>query len=342
MIENKLIDDSSSTLEDALRLLDRGGVGFLPVVDERGRLTGVITDGDVRRAFLDRRFELEYVINRKPVTMPIVSSRTEVLKELHRIHRRHMPLVNAEGVLQDVVVLNGFDAPSKSNWVVIMVGGLGSRLGELTKNVPKPMLDVGGKPLLERLVESFTDYGFRRFIFCVNYKSDVIESYFGDGSKWGIQVEYTKEKKRMGTAGALGLIDFPINEPLIVTNGDVLASINYESLLNYHIDSRSVATMCVQKRSIEIPYARVEVNENNEITNLVEKPTQDFKINGGIYVLSPQTLDKLDKGKFLDMPDLFMKLIGDGEKVSAYAHDDYWIDIGRPGDYRRSLDNRYL
>lgn len=338
----KLIERESADLEEALRLLDRGGVGFLPVVDEDGKLTGVITDGDVRRAFLDRRFELEYIINRKPVTMPSTSSRAEVLKELHRIHRRHMPLVNAEGVLQNVVVLNGFDAPSKSNWVVIMVGGLGSRLGELTKDLPKPMLEVGGKPLLERLVESFTDYGFRRFVFCVNYKSAVIESYFGDGSKWGIQVEYTKETKRMGTAGALGLIDFPIDEPFVVTNGDVLASINYEELLNYHVDSGSVATMCVKDRRIEIPYACVEVNENNEIIDLVEKPTKNLKINGGIYVLNPETLKVIDRDTFLDMPDLFIRLIGKGAKVSAFSHDEYWIDIGRPGDYRRSLDNRYL
>lgn len=325
-----------------MKLLDRGGVGFLPVVDHRGKLTGVITDGDVRRAFLDRRFELEHVINRQPVTMPADSSRNEVLKELHRIHRRHMPLVDAEGVLRDVVVLNGFEAPSKSNWVVIMAGGLGSRLGELTKDRPKPMLEVGGKPLLERLIESFTDYGFRRFIFCVNYKSDVIESYFGDGSEWGIRVEYTKENQRLGTAGALGLIDVPIDEPFVVTNGDVLATVNYEDLLEQHVKSEAVATMCIKTRRMEIPYACVEVNDENHITGLSEKPTRSFKINGGIYVLNPEILESVEKDTYLDMPDLFKNWIDQGIKVNAYVHDDYWIDIGQPSDYRRSLDNRYL
>lgn len=329
----------NTTLEDALRLLDQNGNGFLAIVRPDQHLVGIITDGDIRRAVLNRQFDLDKIINKKPTVATNDTPHVLIKQELKRIHRRHMPVVDREGRLVEVVVLDDFEATIKENWVVVMAGGLGTRLGELTKDTPKPMLKVGGKPILHSIIENFKAQGFYRFLLCVNYKSEVVETYFGNGSALGVEIRYTKEDKRMGTAGALSLIPFDLEHPFFVVNGDVLTSINYEDFLNFHEVNKSDATMCIKKFAFEVPYACVDFNDQNTLTGLREKPSYDYFVNTGMYVLDPKILPVIPANVFYDMPTLFEELIGRGMTTKVFKIDEYWLDIGRPSDYLKANDD---
>jgi len=335
----KLIYSEQSTLDEALKLLDQNGNGFLPVVDADNKLIGVITDGDLRRAVLNKTLSLDQIINRNPVTENSSVPYTVVKRKLHEIRRRHMPIVDDAGKLVDVVILNDFESVPKSNWVVIMAGGMGTRLGDLTKNTPKPMLEVGGKPILQRIIEHFKSQNFVRFILCVNYKSEVIENYFGNGEKFGVEIRYTKESKRLGTAGALSLIDFEITEPFFVVNGDVLTSINFEDFLNFHTVSHSSATMCVKRYAYEMPYACVDFDEQMNLLHLKEKPLYDYHINTGMYILEPAVLKSVTYDEYLDMPGFFESLIETKNAAKVFKIDDYWLDVGKYDDFKKAQEN---
>lgn len=332
----RLVFDNKVTLEQAIRLLDKNGNGFLPVVSDDNLLLGIITDGDLRRAILNKNFDLENVINKNPVTVTHLTPRVQIKRQLKDLHRRHMPVVDEMGKLVDVVVLDDFEVESKPNWVVIMAGGLGSRLGDLTKDTPKPMLKIGGKPILQGIVEHFKSQGFHKFIFCVNYKSHIIEDYFGDGESFGVEIRYTKEAKKLGTAGALSLIDFDLVHPFFVVNGDVLASLNFDDFLNYHIINYADATMCIKNYTYEVPYACIDFDKDNKLLEIKEKPKYDYFINTGMYVLNPSVLDFIPKDVFYDMPTLFEELLGSKKYIlKVFNTSEYWLDIGNPDDYKR-------
>lgn len=326
---------SDTNLDDALRLLDSNGNGFLPVVDEVGKLVGIITDGDIRRGILNKTLELDAVINRKPTTAKIGTSHVDIKKQLRIIHRRHMPVVDESGKLIEVVILDEFEFISKDNLVVIMAGGLGSRLGDLTKDTPKPMLNVGGKSILQGIIEHFKSQGFCKFLLCLNYKAEVIEDYFKNGEWLGVDIKYTKEKKRLGTAGALSLIDFEVNEPFFVVNGDVLTTINFDDFLNFHQVNKADATMCIKKISFDVPYACIEFNEKMDLKGVKEKPSLDYFINTGMYVLDPKLLKEIPKDDFFDMPQLFQQCIDDALTTKVFTIEDYWLDLGKLEDFNK-------
>ncbi len=329
----KYLEFSQTTsLDDALRLLDSNGNGFLPVIDEHGVLLGIITDGDIRRGILNKTLELNAIINRNPTTVKIGTSRVDIKKQLRAIHRRHMPIVDEIGRLIEVVVLEDFEFISKDNWVVIMAGGLGSRLGDLTKLTPKPMLELGGKPILLGIIEHFKSQGFGKFVLCVNYKAEIIENFFKDGTWLGVNIKYTKETKRLGTAGALSLIDFKLESPFIVVNGDVLTSIDFEDFLDFHNVNSTDATMCVKSYLFDIPYACIDFNDKFDIINIREKPSYEYFINTGMYVLNPEIINKIPKNEFYDMPQLFDDLIQEKNNCKAYKINEYWLDLGSPED----------
>jgi len=336
---NYLILDKDTTLDEAVRLLDSNGNGFLPVVDAENKLIGIITDGDLRRGILNKTLDLQSIINKNPTVEKAGISSVAVKRRLMELHRRHMPIVDEDGKLVDVVILNDFEFIRKSNWVVIMAGGMGTRLGDLTKNTPKPMLEVGGKPILQRIIEHFKSQNFVRFVLCVNYKSEVIENYFGNGEKFEVEIRYTKESKRLGTAGALSLIDFEISEPFFVVNGDVLTTINFEDFLNFHTVSHSAATMCVKRYAYEVPYACVDFDEQMNLLHLKEKPSYDYHINTGMYVLEPSVLKNITYDEYLDMPGLFEALVQDKNTTKVFKIDDYWLDVGKYDDFRKAQEH---
>ncbi|RXJ83096.1 nucleotidyltransferase family protein [Arcobacter cloacae] len=334
-MNNRLVLNNETKFNDAIKLLDLNGNGVLPVVDEDEKLLGLITDGDIRKAILNNYLDLEHIINKNPHKLHVDTSRNQILNYLKKIHRRHIPLVDDANKFIRVFTLDEIDFNLKPNWVVIMAGGLGTRLGELTKDTPKPMLKVGAKPMVEHIIDMFVSHGFTKFMLSVNYKAEVIKEYFGDGSKFGIEVKYLEEKKRLGTGGALSLIDIELNEPFFVTNGDVLSSLDYEKLLEYHKEQNAMATMCIRKDSYQIPYGVIEVDEENNIKAMKEKPIKEFFINTGIYVLNPQVLNNVPKDEFFDLPSLFELLKHEDENIKSFEITDYWIDMGKPSDYEK-------
>lgn len=334
-MNNRLMLSNETKFNDAIKLLDLNGNGVLPVVDKDDKLLGLITDGDIRKAILNNNLDLEHIINKNPYKLPIETSKNQIVNYLKKIHRRQIPLVDDDNKFIKVFTLDEIDFNLKPNWVVIMAGGLGTRLGDLTKDTPKPMLKVGAKPMIEHIIDMFVSHGFTKFMLSVNYKAEVIKKYFKDGSKFGIEVKYLEEKKRLGTGGALSLIDIDLDEPFFVTNGDVLSSLDYEKLLEYHKEQTATATMCIRKYSYQIPYGVIEVDDENNIVAMKEKPVKEFFINTGIYILDPEILNHVPKDEFFDMPSLFDVLKSEGKTTKSFEITDYWIDMGKPKDYKK-------
>jgi dTDP-glucose pyrophosphorylase len=332
-MNNRLILTEKTQLNDAIRLLDKNGNGVLPVVDEANKLLGLITDGDIRKAILNNKFDLNHIINKNPYKLNIHTSKSQIVNYLKKVHRRHMPLVDDANTFVKIFTLDEIDFNLKPNWVVIMAGGLGVRLGELTKNTPKPMLKVGGKPMLQHIIEMFVAHGFTKFMLSVNYKSEVVKDYFQDGSKFGVEVIYLEEKERLGTGGSLSLIDMDLQDPFFVTNGDVLSALDYEELLEFHRKQNSTATICIRKSSYQIPYGVIVTDNESNVVTMVEKPIKEFFINTGIYVLSPEVLGYVPSEQFFDLPDLFTVLRDADKTTKCFEVTDYWIDMGQPGDY---------
>jgi len=216
-----------------------------------------------------------------------------------------------------------------------MAGGLGSRLQELTRDVPKPMLNVGTRPLLETIIRGYADDGFHRFYLAVNYKAEQIESHFGDGRSLGIDIHYLREEKRLGTAGALSLLPERPTLPFIVTNADLLTKQDYGSIIDRHVESGAQATMAVRHYEMQVPFGVVRINDG-AIERIEEKPVHHFVVNAGIYVLAPQSLDLVPRDQFLDMPTLLESMLQAGMVSRAHHIDGYWLDIGRLPDYERA------
>jgi dTDP-glucose pyrophosphorylase len=334
-MNKKLVFDKNVKINKAIQLLDENGNGVLPVVNKSDKLLGIITDGDIRKAILNNKLDLEGIINKNPYKLNIKSSKNQIINYLKKIQRRHIPLVDDNSRYIKMFTLDEVDFNLKPNWVVIMAGGLGTRLGELTKDIPKPMLMVGEKPMLEHIIDIFVSYGFTKFMLSVNYKSDVIKDYFKDGEHLGIEIKYLEEKQKLGTGGALSLIDIELNEPFFVSNGDVLSFLDYSKLLNFHQIEDSVATISIRKDSYQIPYGVIESDEENNIIQIKEKPNKEFFVNTGIYVLSPEALKYVPKDKFFDLPSLFDILKNKNKVIKSFVTSDYWIDMGKPSDYQK-------
>lgn len=330
-----------ASIKDVLRIIDKGAMQIALVVDADNKLLGTITDGDIRRGLLDGydlSSSIEHIINRTPTVAKISDTKEDILKValLRKLHQ--IPIVDELGKVLGIQEIDGLIASEvKPNKVVLMVGGLGTRLMPLTADTPKPMLKVGDKPILQTIVEKFVEYGFREIVMCVNYKSKVIQDYFKDGSEFGAKIKYVLEKQRMGTAGALGLLSKVPNEPFIVMNGDLLTNLNFEHLLHFHITNNSTATMCIRGYDFQVPYGVVNVKDG-KILSIQEKPLQKFFVSAGIYVLSPDVLKYIPQDEFFDMPTLFEKIIEDGKNALSFPIREYWLDIGRIEEYERAND----
>jgi len=271
-----------------------------------------------------------------PIVVHEGTSRADILKIMKDKVVSQLPVINNQGSLVGLELLSELIKDEAiDNWVVLMAGGLGSRLKPLTDDCPKPMVKVGGKPVLETILESFIEQGFHKFYFSVNHLKEHITGYFGDGSKWGATIKYLAENEKMGTAGALSLLPDIPTQPVIVMNGDLLTKLNYKQLLNYHREHDALATMCVREYSFQIPYGVVRLDESS-IIDIDEKPTQSFFVNAGVYVLEPEILRLVPKNKHFDMTTLFEKIIEDGMKTTVFPIREYWIDIGYHEDFARA------
>ena len=324
---------------DALRALDFRSSQFAVIADEDMRLLGVVTDGNIRRGLLNNialHDPVSKVMNASPVVVSADTPRSVAFMLMETREFTHLPMVNEHGKIVGIWIRKDLQHSHIPNAVVLMAGGLGTRLGELTKTCPKPMLNVGGKPLLEILIRNFVESGFSNFYLAVNYMADIIEKHFGDGSAFGASIQYIKERKRLGTAGALSLLPEQPRHSILVMNGDILTRIHGDMILEHHESKRSVATMVVKQHEIQVPYGVVDFNEEGIIGSLREKPTMRFPVSAGINILSPEALDHIPADQFFDMPDLYRVLLERGFQPHVYETNDYWIDIGRMADYTQA------
>jgi dTDP-glucose pyrophosphorylase/CBS domain-containing protein len=333
-----LISPETSILK-AIEIIDAGAKQIAVVVDENCFLLGTVTDGDIRRGILKGiAFDnpVQQIMNRHPVVAGLNDGRENILAVMKLKDLRNMPVVDEHGRVVGVEFLNELIRPQlRDNWVVLMAGGLGSRLHPLTESCPKPLIHVGNKPILETILENFVEYGFRRFYISVNYMAEMVEDYFGDGAKWGVDIRFIREDTALGTAGPLGILPEKPVLPLLVMNGDLLTKVNFQQLLDFHQAHRSNATMCVREYDFTIPYGVARM-EKHRLLDVEEKPVQRYFVNAGIYVLEPDTLELIPPGRYLDMPDFFKSLIASGFETSAFPLREYWLDIGRIDDLERA------
>lgn len=332
--------NQNASIKEALEVIDKGAIKVAVVLSDDGLLLGMLNDGDIRRALLKGMSlgdSIAGIINKHPVVANINDTKERIL-ELSNEKKLHQIPIISNGKLVGIQDIREFLAPkNKPNKVILMVGGLGTRLRPLTNDVPKPMLDVGNKPILHTIVENFAKYGYTDIIMCVNYKSEIIKEYFGSGDKFGVKIEYVLESKRMGTAGALSLLKERPKDDFFVMNGDLLTNVNFEYLHEYHKDSNALASICIRKYEMQVPYGVVNVRAN-KVTSIEEKPTQSFFVSAGIYMFSPIVLDFIPKGVFYDMPTLFSELLKHDFPIHPFPIREYWLDIGRMDEYRRAND----
>jgi dTDP-glucose pyrophosphorylase len=336
--QNTLIAPSL-TLREALQTINDVGCQMALVVDKDRRLLGTLSDGDARRALL-RGVTLDTPVSEAMHTTPtVVHNHDDLETRLGLIRRRglhQLPIVDSRGHVVGLEVVDDYlQVPAREELVVIMAGGLGSRLKELTRETPKPMLNVGSRPILETIVRSFSEQGFRSFYLAVNYKAEQIEAHFGDGSNFGIEVHYLREQKRLGTAGALSLLPAELEHPIVVTNADLLTKANYGEMIANHLAAKADATMGVRKYEMQVPFGVVQ-EKDGRISSIFEKPVHQFMVSAGMYVLSPSVMKFVPRDQFFDMPALFELITKEGLYARCHHVDGYWLDIGQPSDFERA------
>ena len=331
---------NDSTIKQALKIISDGAIQIAIVVDKKGKLLGTLTDGDIRRGFLkglNINSSIKSIIFKKPIIAKKNDTKEKLIKIALSKKIYQIPVVDNNFKVIGIRVLNELiKAKNKSNKVVIMAGGRGVRLRPLTKNIPKPMLKVGNKPILQILLEKFRESGYENFIICVNYKSKIIMDYFGDGLKFGVKIEYIQEKKRMGTAGALSLLKKKPKEPFFVVNGDLLTNLDFEKMLNFHHEHNSKATMCISEYNIESPYGEVKLEQENIIL-IDEKPIHKFFVNAGIYIFSQSILKNLKKEIKKDAPEFFLELKKKNKKIIIFPAHEEWKEIGTLENFEKFL-----
>ena len=332
-----------STIKEALRVIDKGAMRIAIVLDSDDKVIGTLSDGDIRRGLLNGltlESSIENLYFKEPTIANINDAKEIIVQKAIRKQIYQIPIVDNDGRLVKIEELsNLLKTKAKNNRIILMAGGLGTRLRPLTEDVPKPLLKIGNKPILETIIENFAKYGFVNITISVNYRADMIKKYFGDGSALGVNIDYIEETKRLGTAGALSLIQERPQEPFFVMNADLLTNVNFEHLLDFHLMEHSVATMCVREYDYQVPYGVIET-EGSNIVSIKEKPLHKFFVNAGIYTLSPQVFEYIPKNEFYDMPTLFEDIIQDNLRSISFPIHEYWLDIGRMSDFEQA-QNEY-
>ena len=338
----KLVLSFDASISDAINILNETGLKIVLVVSNDGFLEGIISDGDIRRGLLrgiNISDSIKEVIHSDPLTVPISMKKEIVINLMVTNKIQQIPIVGDGNLLVGIHSWNDLYVESPhSNIIVIMAGGMGTRLSPETQNRPKPLLEISGKPILEHIIENAKADGFTNFIIAIYHLGHMIENYFGDGSKFGVNIKYFKEPNPLGTAGALSLFDSIPDKPFIVTNGDIITDTKYSKLLDFHIQNNAVATMGINFHELKNPFGIV-YTDGIDIVGYEEKPTSLSRINAGVYVLNPTCVNFLPKNSRIDMPDLFESLIKNNEKVIAFPIHEYWMDIGRPADLKSIRDN---
>lgn len=338
----KALLSTDATLHQAIRNLNETGLQIVLVVASEGTLLGTLTDGDIRRGLLngmDLNSPIEAIIYRDPLVAPPQLGRDTALQLMQANKVRQLPIVDEN---RRVLGLHLWDelmvAAPRPNLMVIMAGGQGNRLRPYSEKCPKPLLRVGGKPMLQHIIERAHAEGFQRFRLAIHYLGHMIEDYFEDGSRWGVRIDYLREETPLGTAGALALLEPRPESALVVSNGDVLTDIHYGELLDFHRRHGASATMAVRVHEWQHPFGVVRTN-GVDIVGFEEKPVARSHINAGIYVLEPGALDALNAGEHCDMPTLFLRLQERTARTIVYPMHEPWLDVGRKDDLEWAQNN---
>ena len=338
----KALLPADSSLQQAVRNLDDSALQIALVVSPDGVLLGTLTDGDIRRGLLsglDLNSSLDSIIRHEPLVVPPEMSRDTVLQLMHANRIHQLPVVDETRHVVGLHLWDELMVPGeRPNLMVIMAGGQGSRLCPHTENCPKPLLPVGGKPILEHIIERAKAEGFQHFVLAVHYLGHMIEDHFGDGSRWQVKIDYLHEKTPLGTAGAIGLLKPRPDIPFLVSNGDVLTDIRYGELLDFHCRHGAAATMAVRLHEWQHPFGVVHT-KGVDIVSFEEKPVARSHINAGIYVLDPGALGALGAGEACDMPTLFDRLQEKAARTIVYPMHEPWLDVGRADDYATAQEN---
>jgi dTDP-glucose pyrophosphorylase len=332
-----ILISASATIKDVLTVIDREALKLALVVDGNKCLLGTVTDGDVRRALIQNKSlssPVSEIMFTSPTSAPIGTSREKLLEIMEEKSLLSIPLIENGKVVGLETLHHIIQKEIYKNPVFLMAGGFGSRLKPLTDHCPKPLLCVGGKPILETVLQGFVRAGFRNFYISTHYLPEMIRDYFGDGAKWGVSITYIHESEPLGTGGALGLLPDEMPDlPIIVMNSDVLTKIDFKKLLAFHIENKSIATMCVREFEYQVPFG-VVTSEKQQIKSLVEKPTHRFHVNAGIYVIERELVASVPKAQYIDMPSLFETHID--KKLLVFPFHEYWLDIGRIDDFNQA------
>lgn len=335
---NKIKLSPNASIKQALNTIGKERVRLGIIVDKDDKFLGVISDSNIRKALIDGKSvndSIKNIYTKNALTIRANLSEDELFALSSKTDIYDFPVVDEKGVVIGVrSVASALQRQRLTNAVVLMAGGLGTRLAPLTNTTPKPMLKVGKKPILETIIQRFHAQGFENFTLCVNYKKQIIEDYFENGAKFGVKISYTKERSKLGTAGALSLLK-GVSESFIVMNADILTELDFKELLKVHKKSKAALSVCVREFSYQVPYGVIE-KKGNFIGKITEKPTQKFLVSAGIYVCEPQILAHIPKNKYLDMPNLTQMLLEKGFKVYSYLINDYWIDIGRMDEFEKA------
>lgn len=326
---------------EAIKAIDAGSIQAVLVSPDGKTLLGMVTDGDIRRGIL-RGVTLDSgirnVMNDHPATLQLPASREQAMVLMRSRQIRQVPVLDPDGEIAGVYHIDIATEPAPADdttWVVIMAGGRGTRLHPLTETTPKPMLPVGGQPLIETIIRTLVDQGFHHIFLSVNYMGDVFKAHFGDGSRFGAEIRYIEETTRLGTAGALGLLPERPPGPFLVMNGDLLTAVNFNNLITYHKEHGALATMCVRDYQVQIPYGVIEL-EGPRVSAIAEKPVKTYFVNAGMYVIDPQLVERIEPGKYLDMTQLLEDVLGEGGTVGSFPIHEYWLDIGKFDDLERA------
>jgi dTDP-glucose pyrophosphorylase len=335
----------ADSLRQAMACIDRGRSGIALVTDAAGRLLGTITDGDTRRAILaqqDLNAPLESFLHAKmaalqvqPVTAPAGTDPATLLALMGSQGVRQIPLLDRDECVTGLAVIDDLlpiAAPALR--AVIMAGGLGTRLLPLTQDLPKPMLPIGGRPLMEHIIEHLRQAGIRHVKISTHYKADSITGHFGDGKAFGVDLQYANEDEPLGTGGALGLMS-PPDETQLVINGDILTQVDLRAMLAFHQENAAEMTVAVQRYEMQVPYGVIEC-EGARITSVKEKPQVPFLVNAGMYLLEPSVYQFIPNGQSFNMTDLIRWLLDAGRRIIGFPIREYWMDVGQLHDYAQA------
>ncbi len=336
---NKFVIDTRETIRTAMEAINENWREVVLVADDRERVVGVVTDGDIRRGLLrGLTFDspVSEVMNRKFISVRPDMDRAAVLDMMKSLVIRQVPVLDGDGRLVGFHFLNDLLGTSvRPNVAVIMAGGKGTRLRPLTENCPKPMIQVAGRPILERVVLHLVGYGIRKVYLSINYLGEQIENYFGDGSRFGCAIEYLREEKALGTGGALSLLPGDIEHPFVVMNGDQVTQADIGKMLDVHAREQAAATIGVRHYQVEIPFG-VVIQEAGKLLALQEKPTAHYLVNTGIYVFNPDVISMVPMNEEFPITSLFDLLLIRNSCVGVHYIEEDWIDVGRHDDLRRA------